>query len=338
MTVLTRLTLDPAHPAAVADARDVYRAHQTVQAAAAGHPGERVLWARPDPRTLYIQAPAPVAPAMLPPGYAAAARHADVERVLSRIGDGTPVALRVVANPTAVQARPKGPDGRRAGPQRRRPVPPADRDGWARRWLAAFTDVETLSGTDLGMRHGTQTGTGRKISVFWYGVAGTGVITDSGEMARRVLAGWGHARAFGCGLLTVAPLADAHRCPACATIGFVDFCPRCGLAAGPDGVVEWTTAARGFWDPRVYAECVARRGFRTESAARNHSEQRERTAGADVWHCVLCDRWHRGDADADRVGFGAAVAAAYRLTIADMRRVGWDELRAHEENRSREPV
>lgn len=206
MTILTRLTLDPAHPAARADHHDVHRAHRTVTHAAHSHPGGRVLWARPDPRTLYIQAPGPVTPAAFPPGYATGARHADVEALLSRTGPGTRVAFQVVANPTAVQARPRDPGGQRHGPQKRHAVPTGARREWARRWLGAFADVHELTGTDLGAHRGTQTGTGRRITVVWWGLRGTATVTDPTELAHRVLGGWGHAKAFGCGLLIVAPL------------------------------------------------------------------------------------------------------------------------------------
>lgn len=216
---LTRLRLDPASPAVQRDLRDPQELHRTVMSAFPNQE-EAGVEARAffsvlhrlefDRRTgqvlLYVQSKAAPDWSSLPSGYdLAEAGVKPVGGLYDRIGVGQVLRFRLRANPTRKVDTKSGPDGvRRNG--RRVPLNGVEAQVV---WLArkaeqhGFTLVQaTVAATGTTERVHSYT-TGRTFQGVLY--EGRLVVRDPERFREALAGGVGPGKAFGFGLLTVAP-------------------------------------------------------------------------------------------------------------------------------------
>lgn len=192
--ILTSLRLNPKHPDAVRERRDVCRMHARITDATAGMPttGPRVLWAQPAQGLLVIRAPEPVTSDRLPAGYALDIHH----RQWLLPGYGRYRAVMVV-NPTRQRSE-TGADGRRRSIR----TPIAGREAqqqWLHELLAPM--IQRLQVQVVGERsqHGWHRDRHR-VSHRLINVQLTGEVTYPQQLGEIVTRGFGRARAYGGGL------------------------------------------------------------------------------------------------------------------------------------------
>ena len=202
MTTLALLALNPASAAARRSLRDPQAIHKTLMACfprAAGSDARRefgVLW-RVEPGdvpTVMMQAQACPDLAALPPGYAnAQVRSLDAH--LGALRGGQVVHFRVVLNPIR--------KSRGGATNRQRVVPAAEREEWASNRVAAagLTLLSQPSVTGLPARHITKGE--RRFPIYSAQVDGIARVADAERLESAIRGGIGHAKAWGCGLMTV---------------------------------------------------------------------------------------------------------------------------------------
>ncbi|HEY9440191.1 MAG TPA: type I-E CRISPR-associated protein Cas6/Cse3/CasE [Streptomyces sp.] len=186
---LTVLRLHPDDPATAATWRDTHLTHAKIMEACGGHQTTRILWARPNPRLLLVQADQPVTTI---PGTRAAGTACRPVRL--DWPPGHQVAFGLIGNPTMRPAD-------RTTARNRVPLPAAERDGWLLRKLAGALTVTGLTGSELGGRTGRRPGGPvRHVQHAWTGRA---TVDNPAALAELIAGGVGPAKGYGCGLLIV---------------------------------------------------------------------------------------------------------------------------------------
>jgi CRISPR system Cascade subunit CasE len=301
LPTLTRIALGN-HPDVHADNHDLHATHRRLAAIANGWPPEpRLLWARPSPRMLLVQAPRPIPAGALPDGYALDIEHVDLTPTVAALTRGQPVTIRTVVNPVY----------RQDGATTRR-YDESERPGWLAGLLTPALTVHHVTGRFLGFREGRKPSVETPIVYAWWSAVVDATVSDPDLLRRHIVDGVGRGRAFGCGLLDITvgavptvPEPDV-RCPACNAampVGMLPAqCARCHVGVDTYGtLVGFTGAAVRWWRDRTFTCCISKAGFRSEQAARNDLEAKERLrpyqpgrGAPGVWHCPICDRWHWG--------------------------------------------
>lgn len=210
---LSRLTLNTRHPAVHRDLRDTGRMHRTVQALFPDNLG-------PAPRaatgTLYrvetertgatviIQSAIPINRNALPAGYAETVEYRDLAPLLDWLARGALMRYRIDANPT------KGINGTK--PSRHRPLFGQEAvDWWASRSRAAGMDcalILDIPQPKLHSRPREKSMESRGITLSATRFEGVARITDPDAVRTAVTTGIGRGRAYGLGLLSLAPHRD----------------------------------------------------------------------------------------------------------------------------------
>lgn len=215
---LSRLLIDPADPAARRDLGDIYELHRTVMS---GFPerlsdDERVLFRLDEDRagrpSLLVQSRNAPDWGRLPPGWLAAdpfdpAPNPAVKRVEPALERGRVLRFRLRANPTVKLRR----DDRLSN---RVPLATAAQQAdWLARQAArhgfellrvdlAGSQVDASSSQADNGRRAAKASPLKVVAVTYEGLLR---VTDGERLAAAVASGIGPAKAFGCGLLSLAP-------------------------------------------------------------------------------------------------------------------------------------
>ena len=207
MTYLSLLALNPTTRACRRDMADPQAMHKTIMSmfpqAPQGSDSARrhfgVLW-RVEPAdspTLLVQSFEAPDFDKLPSNFAAC-RTKPIDAHLSSLMAGTVVAYRVVLNPVK--------NDRRSGSERRSIVASRDRPEWwssrAQKVGLGLLDAPVLTGQRD--RHVNRDGT--RFPIYSVRADGTAEIRDADLLRKATVGGIGRAKAWGCGLLTVARL------------------------------------------------------------------------------------------------------------------------------------
>ncbi|MFD9099341.1 type I-E CRISPR-associated protein Cas6/Cse3/CasE [Streptomyces collinus] len=208
--VLARVRLNPYSREVQRDLRDATQMHRTLMRLVPNGLGDSPrraanLLYRLDETdrisTVVVQASTHLDPASLPPGYG----HAEVRdlgpmfRALER---GVAVRYRIVVNPVKQERLPLDHKGQRG---KRIPLngPEADQ-WWTQRAAQAGLQVHTLIPTPaMPARSRGKNNTRMRHRLVRYD--GTGLITDPRALTQALVAGIGHAKSYGAGLLSLAP-------------------------------------------------------------------------------------------------------------------------------------
>lgn len=126
--------------------------------------------------------------------------------LLSRLQPGTTLRYRIAAN--AVRRLGKNPTTPKGRPGQILPLHGADAEEWWRRQAdACGLTLHSVLVTPLPDARGTRTGRHRILHARTR-FDGTATITDSGLLRQKIIDGIGRGKAYGCGLLSVAPMLD----------------------------------------------------------------------------------------------------------------------------------
>lgn len=194
-TYLTKLTT----PTALT--RDIHRTHQILTTAACppdvtapGRAMTRLLHrVERAGREILVQSATQLDPERLGAGCVIAGTK-PLDPLLERLTDGVIVRYKITANPTHAPNRV------------RRPITDPDRihAWWQRTADRIGLDLDTAALVDTAKTSGMRRG--RRVVVQTATLEGTGRIRDVEAVRDAVVSGVGHARAYGCGLLSVVPL------------------------------------------------------------------------------------------------------------------------------------
>jgi CRISPR system Cascade subunit CasE len=210
--ILTKIIANPAHQRVRQDLRDFNRMHKTVtelvcppdfgpQPRAAAS----LLYRAEETAAgvhLLVQSKIPVDATRLPAGYGYGGCH-DMETYLTRLANGVPVRYRIVANPTK-QEFVRG---------RRGTVRGLTEDDALEWWICkaalAGLKVTTAHITASNVLRGVRQAAGKRneITLSTSRFDGTALVTDTTSVRTAILTGVGRAKSYGCGLLSLAPLA-----------------------------------------------------------------------------------------------------------------------------------
>ncbi|MGX7829793.1 type I-E CRISPR-associated protein Cas6/Cse3/CasE [Actinokineospora sp. 24-640] len=214
---LTKLIVNPAHPQANQALRDIYRMHQILTTFAcppnfgpASRTAAELLY-RIDHTTtgihILLQSATQPDPAHVPPGFAHAGTR-DLTPLLDHLHTHPTIRYRITLNATTSRLQP-------------RPTTSDDQPKRPRGTLITLTGEDALTWWHTkAPHHGLQPHTtatadttksrGRKnkkpITITATTIEGTATITNPHTLQDSLRTGIGRARAFGCGLLTIAPL------------------------------------------------------------------------------------------------------------------------------------
>lgn len=213
---LTRLVLNPRHPAVRRDLREVTDLHRTLMSLLPDNlptpdrPAARALH-RTDtqgPHTMVLlQTDLPPDPDRLPAGYLAKpAETKDIAPALTALSRGLTIAYRALINPTRAALQPRAADGTSVR-GRRTAVPTTDLpDWWQRKALIAGLQLNELSTTYSTHPTIKARRTGRPPAIHAaVRIDGTATITDADALRAAVRSGIGHGKAHGLGMLSLAP-------------------------------------------------------------------------------------------------------------------------------------
>ncbi|WP_419944713.1 type I-E CRISPR-associated protein Cas6/Cse3/CasE [Candidatus Poriferisodalis sp.] len=202
MTTLTLLKLNPSSKLARASFRDPQTVHKTLMRCFDSDLGSEprkhvgLLWRiEPgDAPTILMQSEAEPWFDDLPDDYADIQERL-IDKHLESLQDGMAVNYRVVLNPAR--------NTRTGGINKRIVIPAQDRPKWvagriANAGLAALSAPTITGMADRHIRRGKQ-----RVPVYSVRVDGTAQVSDAESLRAAMRAGIGHARAWGCGLLTV---------------------------------------------------------------------------------------------------------------------------------------
>ncbi|OIK08222.1 type I-E CRISPR-associated protein Cas6/Cse3/CasE [Streptomyces monashensis] len=223
---LTRLKLNPMSTEAARDLRNVHSLHRTVLTLAPDNLGDSPraaagilfrLEQHPRGHTLLIQSTHPLNLDALPIGYAAATDERDLTPLFTWCQPGTPIRYRIHAQPTRSLAIKGRDDKGRFKRGRRIPLHGDDATHWwhERATAAGLTPHTEITNTapqpDLvGWKTNPEHKNKRmhirdRVTRF----EGTATITDTTALHTAITTGIGRGRAFGTGLLSIAPLVQA---------------------------------------------------------------------------------------------------------------------------------
>ena len=208
---LTRIVPDPRSSAVRRDFRDAVALHQRVMTLVPDGLGTdarhrtgvlfRVEESRAG-RQLLVQTRVPPNPARLPDGYGTAAVR-ELTPLLDALTPGLAVRYRLAANPSKRL-------GRSASERQGKIVAlrgTAAEAWWAARAAACGLSLRTLSAQSMPDITGrTSNGTLVRHGVVRFD--GIAIVTDPELLRAAVLAGIGRGKAYGCGLLSLAPLSN----------------------------------------------------------------------------------------------------------------------------------
>lgn len=204
--ILSRLTLDERHRAIYHDLDNLHALHQRVMQ---GFPDEagpdaRAAWNvlyRREPGQLTLLVQSDVAPdwKRLPQGYLEDAAVKDLAPILNELRVGQFLRFRLLANPT------------RRDNQSRKLVAlrkPDEQEAWmSRQAMRAGFRVVALRIGPSGGQVGRKRGDTKQISLHTVLFDGTLEVTDAEALRGAVRQGIGRGRSYGCGLLSLAPVA-----------------------------------------------------------------------------------------------------------------------------------
>ncbi len=228
---LSRLLLDPRSPSVRRDAGNLHAMHRTVMSAFPGLPGEAaraahgVLWRlEPDERRgrleLLVQSTTIPDWSSVPPGYLRepSPETKSVDTALASLTSGMRLRFRLVANPTRKIDTKSGPDGDRRNGQRVPLRGEEEQLSWLIRkgQAAGFSvganpgeAVRSVVARPLGDLVGWRKHAGdeaARITLRGTGFEGVLSVTDGELLRQAVCTGIGPGKAYGFGLLSVAPV------------------------------------------------------------------------------------------------------------------------------------
>ncbi|MCD0485205.1 type I-E CRISPR-associated protein Cas6/Cse3/CasE [Streptacidiphilus sp. ASG 303] len=211
---LARIRLNPMSRHVQRDLRDATELHRTVMRLVPDHLGDHArqqtgllfrLDETDDTSTLLVQAHnTGLDPTRLPHDYG----HAEVKDLapmFTALAAGLRVRYRIAANPSKRQRLPLDHRGAR-GPVTPLSGPEADQ-WWMGRAASAGLAVHTLTATPL--RPAQQHGHGPRLRHSLTRFDGTATVTDPKVLTEALLAGIGKGKAYGAGLLSLAPATTA---------------------------------------------------------------------------------------------------------------------------------
>jgi CRISPR system Cascade subunit CasE len=208
---LTRIQLNPRHPAVRKDLADTVGLHKTVMRLAPQHLGEHareqagVLFRLDEDHSgavLLVQTGDRPDLDQLPAGYGHSDTR-DLSPMFKALSAGMHVRYRIAAN-AAKRLRPPA-EQEAVGRSHGKVVPLHGEEAaawWRRRSVEAGLDVHTVLATDLRPAR-TRTGTGPRHELTRFD--GTATVTDPHALTAAVLAGIGKGKPYGAGLLSLAP-------------------------------------------------------------------------------------------------------------------------------------
>ncbi|MDJ0346829.1 type I-E CRISPR-associated protein Cas6/Cse3/CasE, partial [Streptomyces sp. PH10-H1] len=222
---LTRLQLNPLSTEVARDLRNVHSLHRTILTLAPDHLGDSprqaagilfLLEHHPRGQTLLIQSHHPLNLDALPIGYATATDERDLTPLLTWCQPGAPVRYRIHAQPQRC-TRSENPERDEKGSLKRgRRIPLHGDDAtqwWHENALAAglTPHTDTTSSTaqpDMAGWKNNPAHDGKRIRIRSRVTRfeGTATITDTTALRTALTTGIGRGRAFGTGLLSIAPL------------------------------------------------------------------------------------------------------------------------------------
>ncbi|MEV3972825.1 type I-E CRISPR-associated protein Cas6/Cse3/CasE [Streptomyces sp. NPDC050698] len=213
MTNLTRLVLDPHHPAAKADLADVDSLHKTLMRLVPDHIGPTpratagLLFRAepgPDPVLLVQTADTPDLTA-LPTNYGTA-RTLDLTPLLNALTPGRTMRYRITAAPTVARSA-GNPTPHPVTGKRRGKVTPLTGDDaiawWQRRAAAAGLEPVTVSPLPRPFPRTRITRSAPYFTLTQFD--GLARITDTTHLTHALKNGIGRAKSYGAGLLSLAP-------------------------------------------------------------------------------------------------------------------------------------
>lgn len=201
MTTMALLNLNPGSREARRSLNDPQALHKTLMACFPSSAGDAprqefgVLWrAEPsDAPTILMQSKIEPDLQALPAGYATAQTR-PLDDHLAALADGQVLHYRVVLNPVS-KSRTHG--------NRQRVIPSSERAVWAaKRLLTAGLDLltpPTLTG--LPVRYIKRAD--KRLPIYATQVDGIGRVAEADALSTALKSGVGHAKAWGCGLMTV---------------------------------------------------------------------------------------------------------------------------------------
>lgn len=208
---LTQLHADPRYTHVAKDLADVGRLHRRIQSMFQQPRTAADILFRAEygqtHTTLLVQSTVEPDTSLLTTGYTARTR--EIGPLLDTLTTGQPVRYRILANTTRATTRP---DGR----QHRIPLTGDDAAAWWQRraetagldlHTASLTREDTLTGHRIPCDNGHQSRRHRlchAASQF----DGTALVQDPQTAREAIITGIGRARAYGCGLLSLAPIQE----------------------------------------------------------------------------------------------------------------------------------
>jgi CRISPR system Cascade subunit CasE len=216
---LTKLIVNPQHRGARDDLNDAHRMHQTLTKLAcppdfgsASRSAAGLLYRIEHTQagiSILIQTRTAIDPQHIPPGYAHGGTR-DLTPLLDHFDRDTQIRYRIVANPTKAENRP----GQRG---RHQPLTGDNALTWWHRKAneagltlhhTDITDTTILRGdrTTKQPPHRTPNSRARRLAITTTTFEGTATIHNPDHTRHAILTGIGRGRAYGCGLLSLAPL------------------------------------------------------------------------------------------------------------------------------------
>ncbi|MFJ1936581.1 type I-E CRISPR-associated protein Cas6/Cse3/CasE [Kitasatospora sp. NPDC088160] len=206
---LTRLTLGTRSRTAYLDLFDRTLLHHRLQALTDGR--DRLLYRleqHPEAPVLLVQTARPPDPTRLPTGYARAVDTRSLDTLFEWIAPGRAVRYRLDANPSHHEGPPPGPPpagARRHDYSRRHSLPAEEALAWWHRQadragLTPTTTLDTRQDAVFATRKGAA-----DLRLPTVRFEGTATVTDPDALRAALLSGIGQGKAFGLGLLSIAP-------------------------------------------------------------------------------------------------------------------------------------
>ena len=201
MTTMALLTLNPRSREARRSLSDPQALHKALMGCFPSSAGDTprqefgVLWrAEPsDAPTILMQSRTEPDLQALPPGFATAQTR-PLDRHLAGLANGQVVHYRVVLNPVA-KSRARG--------NRQRVIPSSERAEWAaKRLMKVGLDLLTPP-TLTGLPSRYIERSGKRLPIYATQVDGIGRVMEADALCAALKSGVGHAKAWGCGLMTV---------------------------------------------------------------------------------------------------------------------------------------
>ena len=206
MTHLTLIELNPRHTRARQDMRQPHDMHRTLMRMfsfkgddSGVRTRDSVLWRLEpgDAPTLLVQSGSRPGTNRLPDGYTSREpRTKSIDSFFASLADGELIRYRATVNPAVLV--------RAQGQNRLRVIPAAERPEWWQRRCPSLGIRNVDPPVIIGERPRDVRRNGNTFKLIVARVDGFGVIEDAGHLRVALRSGTGRAKAWGCGLLTVA--------------------------------------------------------------------------------------------------------------------------------------